>query len=792
MNGYPSTSHPPHVPEPFENPRNGFPAHFYNNAGPTYRTEQEKAVAESVLENLELRDDAPPEQRTPTPAAMASQLMEHQKIALKWLIEQEEEWKGGIVADEMGLGKTVEAISLIISRPAQDQIQKTTLVVAPVSLMWQWEKEIARHIRPEHRLKVLVYHNKEVRKTSYDELRTYDVIVTTYGTLASEYKKKIDATGRFANAKQALLGPNSKWYRVILDEAHNIKNKDTVSSKAAADLVTKYRWCMTGTPMMNSLLELFGLVRFMRINLSTWLPCSDFNTFKVGIQRAITRPEDMQRLQVLLKKIMLRRLKTTIIDGKQLCDIPPKEIKTHPIILTEEERETYDNFEDKMRHQVSKDMNNMALFSKLLRMAQICDHKFLIMDLAQQAATDSIEDKELTARARNLEPAVVSRLKGVFQTMPECFYCSDVPVNPTIFVPCGHFCCGDCFLKGTDSEQAVKLDCYDPQCRAKIDAKHITDYKHFCWAHCPEEWQDVNPEGTPEQPLAEDSDSDDDESDRDDVKKEEDVDEHRNLAGFVVADDVDDDDEAQGGSTTTTTRVTTPADPSTAPPARPTMNGTALNGATRKPKRRKLTLAELKKESLKNRAAKERYIRKLRKIYKPSSKINTIIDILSVIRSKDHKEKTLIFSQWTSMLDLLEIPLQDGGYKFQRYDGSMKPEARALVVANFTDDDTQTILLISLKAGNAGLNLNMASQVILVDPFWNPYIEDQAVDRAHRMPQKRVVQVHRLLTEDSIEDRIVSLQEEKREMIGQALGEGGSQGGGLTRRDIMRLFGFKR
>jgi SNF2 family DNA or RNA helicase len=107
------------------------------------------------------------------------------------------------------------------------------------------------------------------------------------------------------------------------------------------------------------------------------------------------------------------------------------------------------------------------------------------------------------------------------------------------------------------------------------------------------------------------------------------------------------------------------------------------------------------------------------------------------------------------------------------------------------DNPDERIMLLSLKAGNAGLNLANASQVIILDPFWNPYVEEQAIDRAHRMPQQREVTVHRVLVPDTVEDRICQIQDKKREMIDTALDEKSSKS--LTRlgaRELRFIFGM--
>lgn len=146
----------------------------------------------------------------------------------------------------------------------------------------------------------------------------------------------------------------------------------------------------------------------------------------------------------------------------------------------------------------------------------------------------------------------------------------------------------------------------------------------------------------------------------------------------------------------------------------------------------------------------------------------------------------LIFSQWTSLLDLLEIPIDNAGFGYRRYDGSMSPDMRGEAVDDFKDPQQNVrIMLVSLKAGNAGLNLNVASQVIILDPFWNPYIEEQAIDRAHRIGQKNEVTVHRVLIESTVEDRIVALQDQKRALISEALDE--ASGRNVSRLGVQEL-----
>jgi SNF2 family DNA or RNA helicase len=165
-----------------------------------------------------------------------------------------------------------------------------------------------------------------------------------------------------------------------------------------------------------------------------------------------------------------------------------------------------------------------------------------------------------------------------------------------------------------------------------------------------------------------------------------------------------------------------------------------------------------------------------------SAKVKTLVAALETASADGHK--ALVFSQWTSMLDLIEPHLKNSGIDFLRLDGSTAD--RRGVVKGFQADDGPPVLLASLKAGGTGLNLTAADHVFLVDPWWNPAAEDQAADRAHRIGQERPVMVYRLVTRDTVEERILALQDSKRSLADAALGEA-DQATSLTREDLMAL-----
>ncbi|BAT93626.1 Helicase-like transcription factor [Vigna angularis] len=142
------------------------------------------------------------------------------------------------------------------------------------------------------------------------------------------------------------------------------------------------------------------------------------------------------------------------------------------------------------------------------------------------------------------------------------------------------------------------------------------------------------------------------------------------------------------------------------------------------------------------------------------------------------------------MLDLVETSLCKFGILYRKLDGRMTLGARDKAVRDFNTEPEITVMLMSLKAGNLGLNMVAACHVILLDPWWNPTTEDQAIDRAHRIGQTRPVTVTRITIENTVEDRILSLQEEKRRMVASAFGEDHASGSGtrLTVDDLKYLF----
>jgi DNA repair protein RAD16 len=198
------------------------------------------------------------------PKSISRRLKPFQLEGLSWMIRQEKtHYKGGLLGDEMGMGKTIQAVSLIMSDyPAKEP---TLVCVPPVALM-QWSNEIREYT--DNKLKVLVYHgtNAKCKKMTVKELRSYDVIMVSYNSLESLHRKETKGWSRGEDIiKEASPLHAIKFHRLILDEAHSIKSRNTGVAKACFALQGDYKWCLSGTPVQNRIGEFFSLLRFLEV-----------------------------------------------------------------------------------------------------------------------------------------------------------------------------------------------------------------------------------------------------------------------------------------------------------------------------------------------------------------------------------------------------------------------------------------------------------------------------------------------------------------------------------------------
>jgi SNF2 family DNA or RNA helicase len=152
-----------------------------------------------------------------------------------------------------------------------------------------------------------------------------------------------------------------------------------------------------------------------------------------------------------------------------------------------------------------------------------------------------------------------------------------------------------------------------------------------------------------------------------------------------------------------------------------------------------------------------------------SAKLNALFYLLDQLHEEGHK--VLVFSQFVSMLDIIRDELEERDRPFSYLTGQTKN--RHEVISDFQESKDPKTFLLSLKAGGSGLNLTSASYVVLYDPWWNPAVENQAIDRCHRIGQESKVNAYRLLMRDSVEEKIRHLQQQKSAMMTSVLGEEG-------------------
>ncbi|XP_075837904.1 transcription termination factor 2 [Microtus pennsylvanicus] len=296
------------------------------------------------------------------PAGLKVPLLLHQKQALAWLLWRESQKpQGGILADDMGLGKTLTMIALILTKKNQEKSKEEdksvtvawlskndssvftsngTLIVCPASLIHHWEKEVKKRVH-SNKLRICLYHGPN-RSRQARVLSTYDIVITTYSLLAKEIpttKQEGEVPGSNLSVK-GISAPLLQvvWARIILDEAHNVKNPRVQTSIAVCKLQAQARWAVTGTPIQNNLLDMYSLLKFLRCS-----PFDEFSLWKSQVDNGSMKGGE--RLSILTRSLLLRRTKDQLDStGKPLVPLPQRTFQLHRLKLSEDERDVYDVF----------------------------------------------------------------------------------------------------------------------------------------------------------------------------------------------------------------------------------------------------------------------------------------------------------------------------------------------------------------------------------------------------------------------------------------------------------------
>lgn len=291
-------------------------------------------------------------------------------------------------ADMLHAAKKPRLATLLPSPPPAQTIGRLaagTLVVCPTSVLRQWADELERKVSKEARLTYLIYHGSG-RTKDPAELAKYDVVLTTYAIvtmeapkhpddkdeegggkskLSSKKRKKQKEGGNSQAALPELLRPLGKvwWFRVVLDEAQSIKNYRTQVARACWGLRAKRRWCLSGTPMQNAVEDLYSYFRFLRYE-----PYSTLNSFVSMIKNPISKNSSTgyKKLQAVLKTIMLRRTKGSLLDGKPIINLPSKTVSLKKVRFSPDERSFYSALEAESRAQFKVFTNFPFLLSTCL------------------------------------------------------------------------------------------------------------------------------------------------------------------------------------------------------------------------------------------------------------------------------------------------------------------------------------------------------------------------------------------------------------------------------------------
>ncbi|KAK7246560.1 hypothetical protein RIF29_41429 [Crotalaria pallida] len=788
------------------------------------RVTRPKARDEQYILRVALQDLSQPKSEvSPPDGLLAVPLLRHQRIALSWMVQKETSslyCSGGILADDQGLGKTVSTIALILKErppvpdacndeqkiefealnldadddllpdnggvmketnkcqdmssrysiktmnllmPKKGRPSAGTLIVCPTSVLRQWAEELQNKVTCKANLSVLVYHGKNRTKDPY-ELAKYDVVLTTYSIVSLDVPKQplidkdneekgiyVDHTVPSRKRKyppnssksgkkvldsmmlEAVAGTLAKvsWFRVVLDEAQSIKNHRTQVARACWGLRAKRRWCLSGTPIQNAIDDLYSYFKFLRYDPYA-VYTSFCSTIKVPISRSPSK--GYRKLQAVLKTIMLRRTKGTLLDGEPIISLPPKFVELKKVDFSKEERDFYSKLEADSRAQFQEyanagtvKQNYVNILLMLLRLRQACDHPLLV----KRYNSNSLWKASVEMAKKLPLEEQLSLLKCLEASLALCAICNDSPEDAVVSV-CGHVFCNQCIcehLTGDDNQ------CPATKCKTRLKMSSV-----FSKATLNSSLSDQASENLP------------------------------GSSGTEVG-------EFEPCS------QTEPCDSAKIKAALEVLLSLSKLQCHTSKKDSVQCISGESTECLGDSSGAEsgKSSDDFPETQNVSGKADSVGDV---------GEKAIVFSQWTRMLDLLEACLKNSSIQYRRLDGTMSVIARDRAVKDFNTLPEVSVMIMSLKAASLGLNMVAACHVLMLDLWWNPTTEDQAIDRAHRIGQTRPVKVVRLTVKDTVEDRILALQQKKRKMVASAFGEDGTGGrqSRLTVDDLKYLF----
>ncbi|KIW13169.1 hypothetical protein PV08_08356 [Exophiala spinifera] len=726
---------------------------------------------------------------------MESSLYHHQLLGAAFLRDRERSKTrphGGLVCDEMGFGKTIQMIANILDgKPEEGSAVKTTLIVAPPALINQWMVEMDKHVKPRALGRILRYHNGS-RLMSNDvvaDLSSYDIVLTTYSEVQKSYPMIDPPKHLSSEAKKNEwwrdfyvnnCGPlhKMKFHRIVLDEAHAIKNHNSKTSIAVRGLTGNFRWAITGTPILNYIEELFPYFSFLRVPHT-----GDYTTFCHNYcnNRSNREPVNMARIHNILRSIMLRRTHVDSLFDAPIVKLPGISHTTHEVEFNSVERAIYSMVKRRYAQQINTfsssgnlTANYSNILSMILRLRMLCSHIFLCQDTLKEmfVAADienlwQLTQKEVetvdqgTHRTSETIIALRKMLQQKDKTITTCQTRHDDVSTSTDALEIENaesaISTGASFgltfkfrrflRELSESNTWVELHARSKcaKCQSLPDEPMCTSCFHVYCQECLAQLRLEKGEG-PKVACLECGTLFEETSPCSGLKE----------LGFNLAPVAERAERlkgkrqtaAKGRRSTSRGRNSPDEDDQGKEPSDWIEFGQVL----------------------------------------PSAKLTATKAAILNWREKNKSEKIIIYTQFLGLCRILARICETEEWGYVNFNGKMTLDAREKAIENFRDKPEICIMICSLRAGGIGLNLTMASKVIILDLWFNSSVEAQAYCRAFRIGQQNKVEVLRFVVKNSIDEDLVNMQERKDIEVSGAIGPD-SLSKRATVHQLLELFG---
>ncbi|PWY96940.1 hypothetical protein BCV70DRAFT_208990 [Testicularia cyperi] len=732
------------------------------------------------------------------PKMLTCQLKEYQLKGLNWLANLYEQGINGILADEMGLGKTVQSISLMAYLAEVHDIWGPFLVIAPASTLHNWQQEISKFVPT---LKALPYWGNvkdravlrkfwNRKQISYNRDAPFHVLVTSYQLVVSDEK----------------YFQRVKWQYMILDEAQAIKSSSSIRWKTLLGFNCRNRLLLTGTPVQNSMQELWALLHFIMPSLfdshdefSEWFS-KDIESH--AEQKGTLNEHQLRRLHMILKPFMLRRIKKNVqnelgdkIEIDVMCDLSARQKMLYRGLRSNI------SVAELMDRATSNDEAGLkSLMNLVMQFRKVCNHPELFerADVRAPFAFAGFAQSGSLAREGDLLQLPDSTHSLIQMEVPKLLVRDggllDVPGDGTrkgfdtayldnLFNVWRSAHIHDSLQQSRSAFAALPLVGVSPSDAEK--AFHGDTLQQILREAAEERrWKSVETYAADSdfaasalRPVAK-------------LLKPLPSNSGRSPSLLMPLEDVAADYRRHSYLVKDSARaVVTPA---VAPPIRLYSNDRAFMQTQENMLRDDRVSAALfglspeARESVDRVDALQRalpevppqglaanssldqlpyngmQVPQMNKLIVDSSKMAKLDELLRDLKANGHR--VLLYFQMTRMIDLMEEYLIYRQYKYLRLDGASKISDRRDMVTDWQTKPELFIFLLSTRAGGLGINLTAADTVIFYDHDWNPSNDSQAMDRAHRLGQTRQVTVYRLITKGTIDERIVRLARNKKEV----------------------------